>query len=139
MRGTGRPRVLVVDDNRDAADSLGQLLELMGADVCVVYSGESALEALPRHRPAVVFLDIGMPQMDGYEVARRMRRQSEARATRLVALTGWGQEKDRRLSAAAGFDHHLTKPPDPAQLRELLDSAAPAQAQLEMPPHAGPL
>jgi signal transduction histidine kinase/ActR/RegA family two-component response regulator len=133
----GGPRVLVVDDNRDAADSLGQLLELMGAEVCVVYNGESALEGLVRHRPAIVFLDIGMPHMDGYEVARRMRAQEEARATRLVALTGWGQEKDRRLSAAAGFDHHLTKPPNAEELRELLASAASAQPQLEMPRTSG--
>ena len=126
----GGPRVLVVDDNRDAADSLGQLLELMGAQVHVVYSGESALAALPTERPAIVFLDIGMPQMDGYEVARRMRQHDGARSIRLVALTGWGQEKDRRRSAAAGFDHHLTKPPDAAQLRELLASAASSQPQL---------
>jgi CheY-like chemotaxis protein len=119
--------VLVVDDNRDAADSLGQLLELMGADVRVVYSGERALDALASHRPAMVFLDIGMPQMDGYEVARRMRARPEGRVARLIALTGWGQEKDRRLSAAAGFDHHLTKPPDAGELRELLASAATAQ------------
>jgi signal transduction histidine kinase/ActR/RegA family two-component response regulator len=125
----GGPRVLVVDDNRDAADSLGQLLQLMGAEVCVVYSGERALDALASHRPAMVFLDIGMPQMDGYEVARRMRAGPEGRVTRLVALTGWGQEKDRRLSAAAGFDRHLTKPPDVEELRELLASAATAPVQ----------
>ena len=133
------PRVLVVDDNRDAADSLGQLLEILGAQVSVVYSGESALAAVASERPAMVFLDIGMPQMDGYEVARRMRQHDGGRAIRLVALTGWGQEKDRRRSAAAGFDHHLTKPPDAEELRELLVSAAGAQPQLEVTPHVGPL
>ena len=133
------PRVLVVDDNRDAADSLAQLLELMGAEVYVAYSGKGALEALATQRPVLVFLDIGMPEMDGYEVARRMRAQDDGHATRLIALTGWGQEKDRRLSAAAGFDHHLTKPPDAAELRELLASAASAQPKLEMSPHVGPL
>jgi len=138
-RVAGGPRVLVVDDNRDAADSLAQLLELMGAEVRVVYSGKGALEALASDRAALVFLDIGMPEMDGYEVARRIRANGDARDTRLVALTGWGQEKDRRVSRAAGFDHHLTKPPDAAELRELLASAPSLQPKLEMPPHVQPL
>jgi len=86
-----------------------------------------------------VFLDIGMPEMDGYEVARRIRANGDAHDTRLVALTGWGQEKDRRVSRAAGFDHHLTKPPDAAELRELLASAPSLQPKLEMPPHVQPL
>ena len=138
-RVAGGPRVLVVDDNRDAADSLAQLLELMGAEVRVAYSGKGALEALASDRAALVFLDIGMPEMDGYEVARRIRADGDARDTRLVALTGWGQEKDRRVSRAAGFDHHLTKPPDAGELRELLASAPSLQPKLEMPPHVQPL
>jgi signal transduction histidine kinase len=118
-----RRRVLIVDDNRDAADSLGALLQVLGADVHVVHSGPRALETLERFRPEVVFLDIGMPEMDGYEVARRIRGMQEWRDLRLVALTGWGQERDRRLSKAAGFDHHLIKPADVGTLRSVLDAA----------------
>jgi signal transduction histidine kinase len=113
-------RVLVVDDNRDAADSLGMLLEFLGADAHVVYDGPSALQALHIYRPAVVFLDIGMPGMDGHEVARQMRQVSEFRDVMLVAMTGWGQEEDRRRSRAAGFDHHLVKPVGADALQALL-------------------
>ncbi len=93
-------RVLVVDDNRDAAESLGMLLKLLGADVHVVYNGLDALEALTAYRPAVVLLDIGMPNMDGHEVARKIRRRPEFQDVTLIALTGWGQEEDRRLVQA---------------------------------------
>lgn len=112
-------RVLVVDDNRDAADSLGLLLRLLGADVRVANDGPSALLALPAYRPTVVLLDIGMPGMDGYEVARRIRRQPEFRDVMLIALTGWGQEDDRRRTSEAGFDHHLLKPADMSALESL--------------------
>ncbi|MGQ0697702.1 MAG: PAS domain-containing protein [Panacagrimonas sp.] len=105
-------RMLVVDDNRDAADSLGMLLETLGSDPRVVYSGCDALVALEQHRPAVAILDIGMPEMDGYELARRIRTHSLGRDMLLIALSGWGQEGDRRLSTEAGFDHHLVKPVD---------------------------
>jgi PAS domain S-box-containing protein len=115
-------RVLVVDDNRDAAQSLGLLLRLLGADVQVVFSGAEALAALPVHRPSVVLLDLGMPDMDGYEVARRIRAQADLAGLRLIALTGRGQPEDRRRSAAAGFDAHLVKPVDPAMLEALLAS-----------------
>ncbi len=115
-------RVLVVDDNRDAAESLGMLLKLLGADVCIVNDGPAALAILPSFRPTVVLLDIGMPGMDGYEVARRIRQQAEWRALLLIALTGWGQEDDRRRSAEAGFDHHLIKPADIAALQTLFMS-----------------
>jgi signal transduction histidine kinase len=115
-------RVLVVDDNQDAADSLGMLLQLLGADVRIVYDGPAALEAFASHQPDVVFLDIGMPGMDGHEVARRIRQQPASEGVKLIALTGWGQEEDRRRSRGAGFDYHLIKPADLGALRALLGS-----------------
>jgi CheY-like chemotaxis protein/two-component sensor histidine kinase len=115
-------RVLVVDDNTDAAESLGILLKLLGADVRIVNNGPDALAALPVHQPAVVLLDIGMRGMDGYEVARRIRQQPEYRDLTLIALTGWGQDEDRRKSQAAGFDYHLIKPADLVMLQTLLVS-----------------
>ena len=113
-------RVLVVDDNHDAAESMGILLKLLGADVHVAYSGAEALDALPTYRPDVVILDIGMPGMDGHEVARRIRRQPEFQKVTLIALTGWGQDKDRRQSQTAGFDYHLIKPADMDALQAVL-------------------
>ncbi len=115
-------RVLVVDDNRDAAESLGMLLELLGAEVQVVHDGPSALDALGRFAPSIVVLDIGMPGMDGYEVARRIRQDPRAGAVTLIALTGWGQAEDRRRCRQAGFDHHLTKPIDVDAFRALMTS-----------------
>jgi PAS domain S-box-containing protein len=115
-------RVLVVDDNRDAAESLAMLLKLIGAEVQVVYSGPDALKLLASYHPAVVLLDLGMPDMDGYEVARRIRQRPEYRDVTLIALTGWGQEEDRRRSQMAGFDYHLIKPADVAALETLLMS-----------------
>jgi signal transduction histidine kinase len=115
-------RLLVVDDNQDAAESLGLLLEMTGNDVRTVHDGPSALAAVEGFKPSVVLLDIGMPGMDGYEVARRLRGQSEGKDMVLIALTGWGQEEDRRRSREAGFDHHLTKPVDLDMLRALLSS-----------------
>jgi signal transduction histidine kinase len=118
----GVPRVMVVDDNRDAAHSLAAVLRLLGADVRVTHDGQAALEVLGEFDPAAVFLDLGMPGMDGYETARRIRARSEARPTIIVALTGWGQEKDRRQTEAAGFNHHLVKPADIAALQAVLAS-----------------
>lgn len=115
-------RILVVDDNRDAADSLGMLLKFLGADAQVAYEGTEALEATRTYRPAVVLLDIGMPGMDGYEVARRVRQEADFRDIVLVAMTGWGQEEDRLRSKSAGFDHHLVKPVAPDVLQALLVS-----------------
>lgn len=115
-------RVLVVDDNRDAADSLGKLLNLAGAEARAVYNGFAALEALPTYQPAVLLVDIGMPEMDGYELARRVRQLPECGDLTLIALTGWGQAEDRQRSQAAGFDFHLTKPADFNTLQMLLDS-----------------
>ncbi|WP_343630680.1 ATP-binding protein [Roseateles sp.] len=116
------PRVLVVDDNRDAADSLGMLLRFNGADVRVEHSGEAALQACADWRPTVVLLDLGMPGKDGFDVARELRADPQNARMRIVALTGWGQERDRRHSEEAGFDHHLVKPVHLDTLQDLLDS-----------------
>jgi PAS domain S-box-containing protein len=113
-------RVLVVDDNQDAADSLGMLLRFLGADVRVAHHGREALDAFESYRPGMVLLDIGMPEMDGYQVARAIRSRDAGRSVPLVALTGWGQDEDRRRAREAGFDHHLVKPPDLEALRSLL-------------------
>lgn len=113
-------RLLVVDDNKDAADTLAMMLRLQGHDVAVAHSGTDALDIVTNYQPKLVFLDIGMPGMDGYEVARRLRQRPETRDLVLAAVSGWGQEDDRRRSAEAGFDHHLLKPPDPKALQNLL-------------------
>jgi CheY-like chemotaxis protein len=116
-------RVLVIDDNRDAAVSLGMLLSMLGGDVRVAHNGAEGLRLAAEHQPAIVFLDIGMPDMNGYEVAARLRSTALGQAMTLVAVTGWGQPKDRALALDAGFDHHLTKPADVDQLRTLLETA----------------
>jgi signal transduction histidine kinase len=113
-------RILVADDNEDARESLAALLALSGHEVFRAQDGSVALESAERHRPHVALLDIGMPYANGYEVARRIRGQPWGRDMVLVALTGWGQESDRRQSHEAGFDSHLTKPVDPDVLDELL-------------------
>jgi two-component system, sensor histidine kinase len=118
----GLPRILVVDDNRDAADTLGALLTMLGAEVRVTYDGQAALEEISSFRPAAVFLDLGMPDMDGHEVARRILANPRAPHPVLVALTGWGQENDRKASQAAGFDRHLVKPADMEELEDVLAS-----------------
>ena len=113
-------RVLIVDDNKDAALSLGLLLRYKGHEVRVVHDGFAALEMAKSFRPAIVFLDIGMPSMDGYEVAYRLRQQPGLEEVVLAALTGWGQQEDRRRTSEAGFDHHLVKPPEPKALESVL-------------------
>ena len=113
-------RILVMDDNRDAADSLAMLLGLLGGDVRVAYGGSEALQRLQEFTPTVVVLDIGMHEMDGHELARRLRALPAFAQLPLVALTGWGQEADRRRSREAGIDHHLTKPADLDALVALL-------------------
>ena len=115
-----RRRILVVDDNRDAAFSLSMMLELMGNETCVAYDGLQALDVAATFRPDVVVLDIGMPKLNGYDAARRIREEPWGRDIALIALTGWGQLEDRRRSRSAGFDAHLTKPVDPAALEKLL-------------------
>ncbi|MGE5152843.1 MAG: PAS domain S-box protein [Bdellovibrio bacteriovorus] len=113
-------RILVADDNRDVVESLALLLELTGHRVERAYDGLEAVEAAERYRPDLVLLDIGMPKLDGYEACRRIRGQPWGRHMLIVALTGWGQEDDRRRSKAAGFDRHLVKPVAPADLLRLL-------------------
>jgi PAS domain S-box-containing protein len=119
-------RILVVDDNRDAADSLAMFLKFLGAGVQVAYDATTALSALGAFRPTIVLLDIGMPLIDGYEAARRIRAMPEGQAVLLVAMTGWGQDEDRRRTADAGFDHHLVKPVDPTQLQNVLAEFEPS-------------
>jgi len=116
-------RVLVADDNRDAADSMQRMLALFGHEVKVAYDGSSAVRLGEQFAPRVALLDIGMPGTNGYDVARALRRVHGQRVT-LVAVTGWGQDADRRRSAEAGFDHHLTKPVDPGTLTRLLSQVA---------------
>jgi PAS domain S-box-containing protein len=116
-----RRRILVVDDNRDAADSLAMTLRLAGHELHTAYDGPEAVEAAAQFRPDIVLLDIGLPRLNGYEVAHRIREQPRGKEVSLVAVTGWGQEEDKRRAREAGFDHHLTKPVAPADLQPLLD------------------
>jgi PAS domain S-box-containing protein len=116
-------RVLVADDNRDAADSLARILSLYGHEVRVAYDGATALDVAREYRPRVAILDIGMPLVNGYDAAKRLRETLDG-AIMLIAATGWGQEAERRRAAAAGFDHHLTKPVDPQALNEILRSCS---------------
>ena len=116
-------RVLIVDDNRDAADTLGELVEILGYQVRVAYDGHAALEAFARWQPDTVLLDIGLPGLDGYEVARRLRAIAEP-GLRLVAITGYGQPRDRALALEAGFDRHEVKPMSFATLTEILPGSA---------------
>ncbi len=119
-----RRRILVVDDNTDSADLFGVFLERLGNEVRTAYDGEAGMLEAENFRPDVVFCDIGMPKMNGYEVARRLREQPWSREMLLVALTGWGQEDDRKKSSDAGFDFHLVKPVEPAALKRLLAGLA---------------
>jgi CheY-like chemotaxis protein len=118
--GLAHQRVLVVDDNVDAADSLVMLLRLAGQEVRVAYDGATAVLIAQAFRPQVVFLDLGMPGMDGYDVARQLREDPELKRAVLVAMTGWGQEEDRRRSLQAGFDYHLVKPAELKELEQVL-------------------
>jgi len=115
-------RILVVDDNHDAAEATKVLLELGGHEVKMVSDGSEALASAPVFAPDVVLLDIGLPMMDGYQVARRLREVAQTRASCLIALTGYGQPADRGRAMEAGFDHHLTKPADPDALLALVDA-----------------
>lgn len=115
-------RVLIVDDNRDSADSLAMLMQITGNKTYMAHDGVEAVEAIEKYRPEVVLLDIGLPGMDGHEVCRRVREQPWGKDIVVIALTGWGQEDDRRKSEEAGFDGHLVKPVDYDKLLELLAS-----------------
>jgi CheY-like chemotaxis protein len=114
-------RILVVDDNRDAAESMGVLLKLMGADVRAAYDGFEALEVAASFRPEAVLLDIGMPKLHGYDTARRFRQEEWGKEIVLIALTGWGRDEDRRRAEEAGFDGHVIKPVQVSSLRQLLE------------------
>jgi len=120
-------RFLVVDDSRDAAHSLALLLESLGADVHTANDGRAALDELEAYRPSVMLLDIGMPGMDGLEVARRVRQRSSSRDLTVIALSGWGQDEDRRRSREAGIDYHMVKPVDLDELGRLLMALAPSR------------
>lgn len=118
---TGDPkRVLVVDDNRDSADSLSLLLRSEGYVVDTAYDGAEAIRLADANRPQVVLLDIQMPRLSGYDIVRELRRYERAPRPHLIAVSAWGQESDKLAARQAGFDQHLTKPVDPAQLIELL-------------------
>jgi CheY-like chemotaxis protein len=112
-------RILVADDNRDGAETMGMLLKLSGHEVYLAHSGSEALEVARRERPDIVVLDIGMPDLNGYEVAERIRHEAWGERMKLIAVTGWGQAEDKRRALAAGFNHHLTKPVDPTELEAL--------------------
>jgi two-component system CheB/CheR fusion protein len=117
-----RLRLMVIDDNRDAAESMSMLFQLWGHEVECVYDGRAALDTAANFRPDAVFLDIGLPGMDGYEIAERLREIPQTNPMVLVAITGYGQDEDRRRSRDAGIDHHLVKPVAPDTLQKLLDS-----------------
>ena len=119
-------RILVVDDNRDAARTLGTLLGSLGATTATAFSGKEALDAIGPFKPDVVLLDLGMPDLDGYDVARLIRAKPEWADLRLIALTGWGQDADRERTRDAGFDHHVVKPIEIEHLRQLLSEGPPA-------------
>jgi len=119
-----RRRILVADDNADAAESLATLLALYGNEVRTAQDGLEAVAAAAELRPDVILLDIGMPRLNGYDACRRIREQPWGRDAVIIALTGWGQENDKRRSLEAGFDHHLVKPVEPAALVSLLSPEA---------------
>ena len=123
-------RVLIVDDNRDSADSLAMLMEITGNKTYLAHDGIEAVEAIEKYRPEVVLLDIGLPGLDGHEVCRRIREQQWGKNIIVIALTGWGQEDDRRKSEEAGFNGHLVKPVDYDKLLELLSSLTNGRAEL---------
>ncbi len=119
-------RILVVDDNRDSADSLAEVLGLMGGDTRTAYDGEEAVASALEFRPDAIVLDIGLPKLNGYEACRRIRALPGINRAVLIAQTGWGQDEDRQRTQSAGFDHHLVKPVDPDLLMKLLDALSTA-------------
>ena len=121
-------RILVVDDNRDSATSWATLLNLLGHNTCAAYDGLEAVKASAKFHPEIILLEIGLPKMNGYEACRMIRQQSTGENIVIVALTGWGQEEDRRKSRSAGFDRHLVKPVDFQSLLKLLADVQSARA-----------
>lgn len=118
-------RILVADDNRDFADSLAMMLRIMGCEAHAAYNGEDALRLARERSAQVVVLDIGMPKLTGYDVARAIRAQPWGRDVVLVAISGWGEEGDKETALHAGFNHHVTKPVNPAFFEGLLTRLAP--------------
>lgn len=118
----------MVDDNEDSATSLGMMLRIMGHEVHLAHDGLAGVEEAGKVQPRVVLLDIGMPKLNGYEAARRIRERPDGKGVFLVALTGWGQEEDKRRSQEAGFDHHMVKAVDPVALDQLLARVEPTSA-----------
>ena len=116
------PKIMVVDDNQDTAELMGEVLRLLGNEVAVASNGEEAISSAAQIRPDVMFMDIGLPGMDGYAVARALRSQPETAATVLIAVTGYGQCEDVRMAHEAGFDHHVVKPADLNRIGEILAS-----------------
>jgi DNA-binding response OmpR family regulator len=116
--------VLIVDDNHDAADMLGDFLTIVGHDVRVVYDGRDAIDALHEFGAQVVLIDIGLPVIDGWEIARRLREIHEPPRLCIIAVTGYGEDRDRQRSRSAGIDHHLVKPPDLVALESLMQGSA---------------
>jgi DNA-binding response OmpR family regulator len=115
-------RILIADDNQDAAETLSMLLQMDGHDVQVVHDGRAAVSAFAAFKPEIALVDIGMPELNGYEVARLVREDAHGQAVTLIAVTGWGQERDKQRALEAGFDHHFTKPVEPHRIDKILRS-----------------
>jgi len=128
---TGK-RILIADDNTDVVEAFEVMLRMLGHEVEIAHDGIQALEIAERSHPEVIVLDIGMPQLNGYDAARRIRQMPWSENAVLIALTGWGDEKDRRKSEDAGFDVHLVKPVDPVTLGNLLDTIEPQSTKQEL-------
>jgi CheY-like chemotaxis protein len=124
LLGSGARRVLIADDDRDGALTLSTLLQLEGYDVRSVHGGQEALDAAREFQPHIILLDIGMPKITGYEAARRLRQRYGDECPILVAVTGWKQASDKILASLAGFDHHVAKPYQPADILNLLASVS---------------
>jgi CheY-like chemotaxis protein len=142
MTDTREPgRVLIVDDNREFVRSLAAVLEFSGHEVLTAYDGEEALALALALRPEACVIDLSMPKMNGYELARRIRAEPWGAAVTLVAVTGWTRHEDEREALRAGFDHHLAKPVDPDVIESILVSASPEAATADRtraPPPRGP-
>ena len=136
-RADNRPhvpaRVIVVDDNADSADTLAMLVRVLGHEVRAIYDPTTVEAEVAAFHPSLVFLDVGMPQRSGYDVARSLRVQPGGRALRIVAVTGWGQPEDRGRTREAGFDEHLVKPPEPEAIRRICAATPSAAAAGAIP------
>jgi CheY-like chemotaxis protein len=120
MIGSPQKKILVADDNKDAADSTAMFLELVGFETSSAHSGQAAFDTAERRRPNAIILDIGMPDRDGYDVARSIRATEWGKTVFLIAVTGWGQVSDVEKARTSGFNQHMTKPVDPHQLQKVL-------------------